>query len=194
MTWRRRRRPALARSQVDPQAFVDVYDEYAPVLLRFFAIRVPDAQTAVDLTAETVATVYEKRAGFRGSTAEEASAWIWRIAHNKLARFWRQRSVDRNAMARVGIARAVVADEDLERIDELLWAEAAGGAVRAALAELPPDQQAVIRLRYVHERTDREIADELEVTQEVVRARASRGLRRLRKDDRLGDAVDEGGA
>lgn len=193
MMWPRRRQPALVRSRVDPEAFVEVHDEFAPALLRFFAIRVSDPQVAVDLMADTLATVYEHRDRFRGSSADEASAWIWRIAHNKLARFWRQRKVDRGAMTRIGVQPQAITDEEIERIDELLVAEAARGAVEAALAELPPDQQKVIRLRYVEERSDREIAEQLEVTPEVVRARASRGLRRLRAHDRLNESVDEEG-
>jgi RNA polymerase sigma-70 factor (ECF subfamily) len=179
------------RSALDPQAFVEVHDEFAGSLLRYFAGRVDDPQTAVDLTAETLATVYEKRATFRGRSEEEATAWIWRIAHNKLNRFWRQRNVDRRAMQRIGLPRAVATDEDLERIEDLLWIESSGTAVRQAVSGLPADQQTVIRLRYIDELTDQEIAARLSVSQEVVRARASRGLRRLRADARLTAAVDE---
>lgn len=171
---------------------MDVHDEYASSLLRFFAIRVGDAQTAVDLTADTFATVYEKRDDFRGTTADEAGAWIWAIARNKLARYWRQREVDRSAMMRIGLQPTSLTDVELDRIDELMEAEAARGAVHAALGELPVEQQKVIHLRYIEERSDIEIAEELQVTTEVVRARASRGLRRLRADRRLRNLDQEG--
>lgn len=192
MTWGRgRSRPALVISASDPQAFVAVHDSYASALLRFFSLKVDDPQTAADLTADTMATVYEKRSTFRGTTEAEASAWIWRIAHNKLARFWRQRAVDRSAMQRIGLVRRVITDVDLERIDELLWAEANRGAIGAAMSDLPVDQQAVIRLRYVDELPDHDIAQRLAISPEVVRARASRGLRRLRRDPRLAAVADE---
>lgn len=180
-----RSRSPLARSRTHPEAFVEVHDEFAPRLLRFFATRLDDGQAAVDLTAETLATVYEKRESFRGSSSEEASAWIWRIARTKYARYWRHQSVDRAAMRRIGLERAIATDHELERIEELVVLEATGEAVSAALAELPADQQKVIRMRYVDELSDEAIAERLSVSPEVVRARASRGLRRLRHDRHL---------
>lgn len=194
MSWRllrRRPAPALVRSQADPEAFVEVHDEHAGALLRHFALRVADQQTALDLVGETLATAYEQRATFRGRTAEEASAWIWAIARNKLKHHYRRRDVDRGALARIGVPRPLVTDEDLERIDELLTSEAASGALGAALDELPSSQRDVILLRYVDELSDQDIASSLSVTPEVVRARASRGLRRLRSDPELEALVDE---
>jgi RNA polymerase sigma-70 factor (ECF subfamily) len=156
-------------------------------------MRVGDDQAALDLTGDTLATVYEKRGDFRGSTAAEVEAWIWTIARNRVKRYWHRREIDRGAMARIGMARPVATDEDLERIDELLAGEAASGALSAALEELPADQRDVILLRYVDELADPVIAARLGVSAEVVRARASRGLRRLRGDPQLGPLVDEDG-
>jgi RNA polymerase sigma-70 factor (ECF subfamily) len=171
-----KRRPALVRSQYDPEAFVEVHDEFAPAL-----------------TGDTLATVYEKRGDFRGTTSAEAEAWIWTIARNNVKHFWRRREVDRGAMVRIGMARQLATDEDLERIDELLTGEAASGALDAALGELPADQRDVILLRYVDELSDQDIAAKLDVSPEVVRARSSRGLRRLRGDPRLEPLVDDDG-
>lgn len=191
-TWRSRRPlSALARSQSDPESFVEVYDEFASCLLRFFARRVDDGQAAVDLTADTLATAYEKRQDFRGSSPEEASAWIWRIAHRKHARYWRWRRVDQAAMHRIGLERQIATDHELERIQELLALEVTGKAVNAALAELPVDQQRVIRMRYLEDMSDQAIAQKLAVSREVVRARASRGLRRMRRDRGLRGAMEQ---
>jgi len=196
MLTRRTRSPqsALARSRDDPTQFIAVYDEFSGQLLRFFDVRVADPQTALDLTSDTLGTVFEQRASFRGSSPEQAAAWSWRIPRVKLARFFRDRDIDQRALRRLGIERPVATDADLDRVDELLQVEAARGTVQAALAELPADQQTVIRLRYVEELSDQDIAGQLAVSTEMVRARASRGLRRLRKNKRLhseyGDADD----
>lgn len=186
-----RRRPALVRSQVEPEAFVEVHAEFAPDLLRFFAMRVGDDQAALDLTGDTLATAYEKRTDFRGTSNAEVESWIWTIARNKVKRYWRRREIDRGAMARIGMTQPVATEEDLERIDDLLAGEAASGALGEALGELPPDQRSVIMLRYVDELSDQDIAAQLDVSPEVVRARASRGLRRLRTDPRLEPLTDE---
>lgn len=187
----RRERPALRRSQDDPGAFAEVYDEFASKLLRFFATRLDNHQDAVDLTAETLASAYESRGKFRGSTADEAAAWVWSVARTKLARYWRHRSIDYSAMQRVGLERQVAEDHELERIDELLELEAASQLIKEALAELPLEQQRVIRMRYLDELSDRAIADKLEVSPEVVRTRAFRGLSTLRLHNRLRHALSD---
>lgn len=179
------------RSAADPEAFAEVHDAFAGQLLRFFALRVVDPQTALDLTSDTLATVYEKRGTFRGTSEDEAAAWIWTIARNKLARHWRRRTVDRSAMERLGMQQVVMTDGELDRIDELLAAEAAGGAMERALAELPEGQQDVLRMRYLDELPDQMIASRLDVSEEVVRTRASRALRRLRSDPDLRAFADD---
>ena len=161
----------------------------APAVLGFLARRVRDPQLAFDLTAETFAKAFEKRLAFRGSTEEQAAAWLFAIARNELAMYSRSNKAAQAAMARVGIEPQALADDDLRKVEELGATEAAREQVRAALAELPPDQREVVKLRYVDELTYAEIAQALGVSNEVVRARASRGLRRLKDSEKLRTAV-----
>jgi DNA-directed RNA polymerase specialized sigma24 family protein len=64
-----------------------VYETEAPRLLIVFARRTCDPQAALDLDAETFAAAYARRRRFRGGTDKEARAWLYGIAHHKLARF-----------------------------------------------------------------------------------------------------------
>jgi len=158
-------------------------------VLGFFARRVREPQVAFDLTAETFAKAFENRFAFRGSTEEQAASWLFAIARNELAMYSRSNKVAQAAMARVGLASHALADDDLQRVDELGATEEAREHVRAALAALPPDQREVVRLRYVDELSYPEIAQALGVSNDVVRARASRGLRRLKVSEELRAAV-----
>ena len=55
----------------------------------------------------------------------------------------------------------------------------AGGAGTSRLALLPEEHRLALRMRVVEERGYDELAQELGVSQDVVRARVSRGLRTL---------------
>ncbi len=170
----------LARSSASTRAFADFYEEHSPDVLRYFARQTRDAQAAFDLMEETFCRAFEKRHDFRGSSDEQAAAWLWSIARNELSRFRRSKSVEFTAMQRLGLERPPKpSDEELCQVERLIATESLREQISVALDMLSPDQQEVIRLRYEEELTDQEIAERLSVSHDVVRARASRALRKL---------------
>ncbi len=179
----------LARSRASQASFADFYDEMAPSVLRFFARRTRDSERAFDLTAETFAKAFEKRRDFRGSSDEEAAAWLWSIARNELARYHRTRTVELAALQRLGLERPAPTDEELRQVEELTAAEDVREHVELALALLPADQREAIRLRFVDELSYPEIAQVLGVSYDVARARVSRGVRTLKASGHLKDAA-----
>jgi DNA-directed RNA polymerase specialized sigma24 family protein len=70
--------------------------------MRFFLKRTFDLNLAVELTAETFAVAFERRAQFRGDSESEAVGWIFAIAHRQLALFHRSGKVHRRAIDRLG--------------------------------------------------------------------------------------------
>jgi len=180
----------LARSRASPDEFADFYEQMAPSVLRFFARQTHDGQAAFDLMSETFSKAFEKRRDFRGASDEQAAAWLWRIARNELTRFRRSRSIELSALQRLGLERPTPSDEELRRVEWLNAREDIRRHIRIALDTLSPDQQEVIRLRFIDELSDREIADRLAVSHDVVRARASRALRALGASEQLQAAIE----
>jgi RNA polymerase sigma factor (sigma-70 family) len=179
----------LAKSRTSDAPFADFYDSLSPAVLRFFARRTRDGHSAFDLTAETFAKAFEKRRQFRGTTDDQAAAWLWRIARNELARYHRSRSIELEALRRIGLERPSPTDEELRQVEELAVADQLREHIRLALALLPPDQRDVVQLRYVDEMTYHEIAQQLGVSHDVVRTRASRALRTLKSSKHVQAAV-----
>jgi RNA polymerase sigma factor (sigma-70 family) len=195
MAWTRRRRPeqdlpALRRAVDDPDAFAELYDALAERVVVFFNRRVFDGQLALDLTGETFAVTFEERARFRGGTVAEQEGFVFAIARTRLSRYWRRGRVERAALQRLGVEVPLVQDDELERIDELAGLADARRRIAEEMRRLPAEQQTAIEGRIVRERTYSELSDELGVSEQVVRARVSRGLRRL--GDKLEDVVEEG--
>ncbi len=180
--------PLLVLSQADPEMFVAFYDELFEQALRYFVRRTFDSEASFDLTAETFARAYANRLSFRGSTNEEMYAWFWTIARRLLASWYERGRGDREMISRLGLEPQPLSDPEIERIEELVDLETARAGLSIAIGELSPEQQQAIRLRVLENQAYPVIAERLDVTEDVVRARVSRGLGALRRSMQANDA------
>ncbi len=162
-----------------PDAFSTLYRREAEAVLVFHARRTFDAETAVDLTAETFAQAWRSRTGLRATTELETRAWLFVIARRTLGRYLRDGGVERRAMQRLGIQVPVVHEDDFERIEERAGLDELRAALAHELARLGDDQRRALQLRIVEERPYPEVARVLGVSEPTARARVSRGLRTL---------------
>ena len=165
-----------------PGAFGLFYGRHAGPMLAYMARRVRDPEVAADLTAEVFAAALEDAPRFDPERGR-AAAWLYGIAHHKLADAHRNGVVEDRARRRLGLSALQMAEEDLERVRELASLDAE--AVRAALGQLPAAEREAVHARIVEERPYAEIAGEISTSPLVVRKRVSRGLTRLR--NLLGD-------
>jgi RNA polymerase sigma-70 factor (ECF subfamily) len=178
----RRRRESdslFIAAREDPRQFADLYVEYHELVLAFFARRTFDPETAFDLMAETFADAFSSLGSLRAQDDEGGRAWLWAIARHKLYR-WRDRGrVERASMQRLGIERAELSAIEFERVEELADLGRVRQQLADALARLGPEQREAVRMRVLDERDYSDIAAVLQVSEQVVRARVSRGLRAL---------------
>lgn len=170
---------ALRRARDDPEAFAEFYDAYHQRVLAFFARRVLDVDVAWDLTAETFARALGQCAQFRGHAPEEEQGWLFTIARAQLSHYWRRGEVERAALARMGVEVPELTDADIERVETLGALAELRPAVADALAQLPDAQRHAVELRVVGELAYEEVAATLQVSEDVARARVSRGLRAM---------------
>jgi RNA polymerase sigma-70 factor (ECF subfamily) len=159
--------------------FAALYRRESERVLVYCARRVLDAETAVDLTAETFAQAFRGRRGFRGTTELEARAWLLTIARRQISQYLKRGVLDRCAVQRLGIRVPAVDEQALEEIERLAGLAQLRESVGLALAQLGAEQREALRLRVVEERSYEQIAGMLGVREATVRARVSRGLRAL---------------
>jgi RNA polymerase sigma factor (sigma-70 family) len=145
----------------------------------FFVCRTHDPETALDLVAETFATVVRDRRRFRGSDDEAALAWMYAIARNLLNGWYRRGAVERAAMTKLGIVRPEIGGSEHERLIELAGLVDERARVAEQLGELPERQRVAVHMRVVGERSYEDVARALGISQQAARARVSRGLRTL---------------
>jgi RNA polymerase sigma factor (sigma-70 family) len=182
--------PGFVGAREDPSTFADVYVEYHEQVLRFFARRTFDPETAFDLMAETFAELFAHIDGFRGETEEQGRAWMWTVARHQLYR-WRERGiVERRSIERLGIPIASLGQVEYERIEDLADLQRVRPQLEQALDQLGSEQREALRLRVVEHREYDDIAQQCGASPQVIRARVSRGLRQLAKSLAEADPVE----
>ena len=168
----------LLASRTEPDAFTELYRRHAEDLLRYFARRTLDPETAAELTAETFAEAFASRASYRDEGVNGV-AWLYGIARHRLGRFFRSGRVDAAARRRLGMPERDLPPEDYERIEELIDFAPIREALVEALDTLSEEQREAMRLRVIDGLGYPEVAARLRCTEQNARQRVSRGLRKI---------------
>src|SRR4051794_3356172 len=133
----------------DDGAFSALYRGAAQDVLVFLARRTYDPEIAADLMAETFARAFLGRRRFRGTTLEEARAWIFGIARKRLAMYLRRGRAEQRALRRLGLERPQLGEGESARIEELAGLEKIRRHLAEQLSELAPGQRRALELRVV---------------------------------------------
>lgn len=158
-------------------AFAVFYERHERAVLAYFRRRVPTAETAADLAAETFAQALVNRARYTPQAGAAAAGWLFGIAAHVLAHSVRRGRTEDRARQRIGLPALALDDAQLAQIDEI----GDDSGVLAALDGLAPDQREAVRGRILDDRTYPDIAARLNVSEAVARKRVSRGLATLRR-------------
>lgn len=156
--------------------FAVFYRSHVRQVYAFLRCHASDASTAEDLTSRVFVKAYAARD--RAPQGADRSVWLFRIAHTTLIDHWRAER-----------RRPSVA-VDVEELDEWPSGERDPEAtflvrerqaeLMAAVAGMDEREQMLITLRFAAERTNREIAAILNISERAVSMRLLRALRRLR--------------
>ena len=171
----------------DGAAFSAFYRRHLSAVLAFLMREVRDPEAAADLTAEVFAAVLLAAARYRAQSSS-AAPWVLGIARNKVLMSFRRGRIEARARQRLGYQAVAFEEDDFDRVEAL--ADRGAGQLSRLLALLPPDERHAVHARVVKERSYRDIADELQCSELVIRKRVSRGLSRVR--EQLEKADDDG--
>lgn len=101
------------------------------------------------------------------------ASWVWRVAVNVVHDHHRRERLRRRHLERERWEACDEVDGAVPGVVVSLWLE-------RALGELPDDQRAVLELRYLDDRSVRQVADALGRPEGTVKSLAHRGVRALR--------------
>jgi RNA polymerase sigma-70 factor (ECF subfamily) len=159
----------------EPHAFDELYARYSPRVFGYLFQRLNgDAEEAEDLTADVFTRVFEKIDGFQPQGAP-LSAWVFRIAHNRLIDSVRRRP--RQQQVALDDAPEVPAGPVFGTVDQQVALE----QIKTGLAHLTPEQRQVIVLRFLEGKSLAETAALVGRNEDAVKKLQARGLASLRR-------------
>ena len=166
----------LLRSKEDDEAFAVFYRRYERPVVQFFVRAVRSGDLASDLAAEVFATVVASTDKFDRNRGT-ASAWLFGISRNLLARSRELGRVEDRARRRLGLPVLALDDDTIAHVES----SDQGRRALELLESLPEAQRQAVIARVVEEREYSDIARQLQCSELVVRKRLSRGLSILRQ-------------
>jgi RNA polymerase sigma-70 factor, ECF subfamily len=161
----------------DARAFEVIYERHSAAAFSLAYRMMGTRAGAEDVTQEAFLSMW--RSGARYDRARgSVRTWVLGIVHHRAIDALRRATVhDRRRAGDEGIEERL---EARERTDVEVARREEAGAVRSALATLPPDQVQVLELAYFGGFTHTEIADLLEAPVGTVKGRMRLGLKKMR--------------
>ncbi len=173
---------AVARHR-DREAFGRLFDYYAPRVKAYLRRLGADPQQAEELAQEVMLTVWRRAAQYDPRRATPGT-WIFRIARNRRIDALRRERRPPEAEEVEVETEAGGEEEAAERPGEALEARSEAllmeRRLREAIARLPPEQAEILRLYYLEEMPQGEIADTLGLPLGTVKSRLRLALAKLR--------------
>lgn len=165
-------RSASAASDQETR-FALLYQRTYPAVLGFLRLLVGAPDVAEDLTAQTFEKALRHFDEVRAP--ESARAWLFRIARNCAADYFRR------AQPAVSLERLLPEDHpQAEAVEAGAIAHEEQRDLLTALSRLPEREREVIGLKFVAQLSNREIARALQMPEGTVGSTLYRALRRLR--------------
>jgi RNA polymerase sigma-70 factor (sigma-E family) len=158
----------------EPHGFGEFVAARSPALLRAAWLLTGDRATAQDLVQAALVRTWARWT--RLERADNAEAYVRRVMVTTYATWWRRRW-------RAEVPTPVLPDG--AQAGDAFAASDLRSQVRAALAELPRRQRAVIVLRYFEDLTEAQTAAALGISVGTVKSQAAKALARLRRHDWL---------
>lgn len=167
----------VERAKEDPEAFGVLYERYVGGIYQYIFYRTGNRLDAEDLTARTFykALGSVKRYKHRGLPF---SAWLYRIAHNLVANWHR----DRERRKTIPLDVLVLTSKERDSAQQVVESNERVEALREAIGRLGADRQQLVILKHTSDLSNREIGRVMGRSEGAIKALYHRTLIALRKD------------
>jgi RNA polymerase sigma-70 factor (ECF subfamily) len=169
----------IRKAATDPEAFGELYERHVRKIYNYIYYRTGNHHEAEDLTARVFQRALKHVANFKDQGVP-FSAWLYRIAHNLVANWHRDRS-----------RRPVVPLEDHLPVrgsgahpEAEAIAEEERALVLTAVQRLPPERQQLLILKFVERLPNAKIGEVMGRTEGAIKSLYHRTLNALREEIR----------
>jgi RNA polymerase sigma-70 factor, ECF subfamily len=160
-----------AAQKGEEAAIEALYLEFSQAIYRYIAYRVPEGE-AEDLTAEVFVSMVKALSGYKISEAP-FEAWLYRIARARVADY--HRHFTRHPTTELVESMPEFGDMP----EEVVLMDQEVGELRAAIMKLNQEQQDVLLLRFVNNKSHEEVAHMLNKSVSAVKTIQHRALNQL---------------
>jgi len=175
----------------DPEAFGELYERHVRKIYNYIYYRTGNHHDAEDLTAR----VFQRALRHVGNFEDKGvpfTAWLYRIAHNLVANWHR----DRSRRPVVPLDKHVAVSEVAEHPEFEAIAQEEQQMLLKAVRQLPADRQELLILKFVERLSNAEIGEIMDRTEGAIKSLYHRTLIALREEvvalsQEAGDTLEE---
>jgi RNA polymerase sigma-70 factor (ECF subfamily) len=167
----------IERARYDREAFGLIYEQYVDRIYNYIYYRTGNAADAEDLTARTFMRAMQHIATYEDQGVP-FSAWLYRIAHNLVANWHRDRN-RRQIISLDDLTRWHVHEDGLEAAALKIEDKA---ALLEAVRRLPTDRQELLALKFVEQLSNAEIGAVMGRSEGAIKSLYHRTLLSLREE------------
>jgi RNA polymerase sigma-70 factor (ECF subfamily) len=165
----------IEKAKADPNRFTPLYNKYYKQIFLFVYRRADDEDITADITSQVFlkAILHLPKYEFKGVPF---SAWLYRIASNEINQYYRSNKASRAiSIEDSGIERlqGELMDDHDEKEKEQLLIE--------GMNHLSPDEIQYLELRFFEDRSFKEVAYILKITENNAKVKTYRILDKIRK-------------
>lgn len=165
-------------AKTDPKAFGSLYRRYVERIFNYIYYRTGNAKDAEDLTGKVFFKALDNIQGYK-HMGLPFSAWLYRIAHNLVANYHRDRAKKQEISLDVIPGQVLPQSEVLpeasiarsQEVDELL----------ARIRDLSPNRQELLILKFVDQLSNKEIGQIMRKSEGAIKSLYHRTLLELRE-------------
>lgn len=162
-------------AQQNPAKFRVLYNRYYESIFRFVYKRTVDEALTADLTSQVFLKAMQKidKYVFKGVPF---SAWLFRIASNEIAQYFRKHNKNR-----VVALEERTAEDLVEEYDDKETLEVNMTLLKEVIQDLKPEEVELLELRFFEKRPFKEVADILDITENNAKVKIYRLLQKMKK-------------
>jgi RNA polymerase sigma-70 factor (ECF subfamily) len=167
----------VQRAASDPEAFGELYERHVRRIYNYIYYRTGNHHDAEDLTARVFQRAMRHVANFKDQGVP-FSAWLYRIAHNLVANWHR----DRSRRPVVPLEDHIASSKESTHPEVEAIVEEEKVMLLTVVRRLPPDRQQLLILKFVERLSNAEIGEIMGRTEGAIKSLYHRTLIALRDE------------
>src|SRR3989338_5919026 len=144
----------------DSEAVIEFYKSYSPKILSYLSKKLPHLEDAQEITNDVFLEAIDSLSFLKKE--KNVSAWLYKIAHNKMVDFYRKRKIKSILLSQMPFLQIIASE--INQPEFQLEKDMIRDTIEEVLHNLSHDHRIILKLRYEREISVKEIAKALKLS------------------------------